>query len=160
MKTLVSKDVKKSLERNRIASLHLINMLPSSIRDHWRDKLFGSPTDKIVEIVMAHLMNGIATDSNGYDIESKEKKYEVKFAFISNILNKKGYPRREAKIANLKSKDCDLLVVCIDPDIPNSHNDYMRILHLPVEVWKEYWKSDAHSLSFGSQSKWYKNYRI
>lgn len=160
MRKITSKSVKASLERNRIASLHLIDMLPPRIRSYWRDKLFGSPTDKIAEIVMAYKLKGIATDSTGYDIELPRGKIEVKFSFIDNSLCKNGYPRRQASIANLKTKDCDLIVVCVDGDLQPTHDNYIRILHLPVTIWKQYWKSDAHSLSFGSQEKWYKNYRI
>jgi len=81
-------------------------------------------------------------------------------SFIDNSLCKNGYPRRQASITNLKTKGCDLIVVCVDGDLEPTHSNYIRILHLPVTIWKQYWKSDSHSLSFGSQDKWYKNYRI
>jgi len=160
MRKITSKSVKVSLERNRIASLHLINMLPPRIRSYWRDKLFGSPTDKIAEIVMAYKMKGIATDSTGYDIELPNGKIEVKFSFISNALNTSGSIRREAKIGNLKTKHCDLIVVCIDADVESTHKDYLQVLHLPVNIWKQYWTKDSRSLTFGPQHKWYKDYRI
>jgi hypothetical protein len=160
MRTITSESVKKSLERNRVASLHLINMLPPRHRAYWRDQLFGSPTDKIAEVVMAHMMKGIATDSDGYDILVKDVKLEVKFSFIDNSLCKKGYKRRQASIRNLKSKNCDLIIVCVDPDVPSTDSNYMNIFHLPVDVWKRYWKKNGGSMNFGCRKTWYKEYKV
>lgn len=163
MRKLASKSVEQDAERNRIASLHLLDLVKEkSLRDKLKQQLFGSPTDKIAEWITAYLTNTIVENGHGYDCMSKTgKKVETKFSFINKSLTSRGHPRCQAMVDNLASKDCDLFIFVVDSDLPTSHENYLRTLHIPRKVWKDKWKNNDGSMSFGSdQKKWYKDYQV
>ena len=117
--------------------------------------------NKLAEFVGAYLLGHKLVDANGYDTQKGNDKVEIKWSFLNRSLNADGNPHSQATFSNLSTKSCRLMVFVCDDYLPPSHKDHIRIFLFPVKVWKEYWKGNKGSMSFGSdQKKWYKEYRI
>ena len=156
---LATKEVIFRTDKTVVATKTLLSLVEHQpIRDYLK-KCMGVPVDKLAEYVGAYLLGHQLVDAVGFDTRKGNKKVEIKWSFLNRSPSKNGMPTARANMSNLKTKSCDLMVFVCDDELKPTDQNYIRIFLFPAKVWKQYWKNNKGSMSFGSdRHKWYDEY--
>ena len=138
----------------------LINLVPCKELQKDLRGLLGCPVDKMAEYVIASLTNSKVTNKHGSDFVRGNKKAEGKFAtvwFKPSKRQGKVYTYPVASINNLKTKNCDLLVLLRNPF---NNVEHLVLYKFPQNVWKQRWTGDGADITIGKKSNWTEKYKI
>jgi hypothetical protein len=154
----VSKQEQETIAGIRQQKQDLIAQMPNAQLRAILKQNFDLPLDKIAEIFTAMAKDYLVVNKDGYDFTTRSgrTKKEHKFSTLAHRKSRRSNSTSHtAKISNLLSKECDLIVLV-------DMGGYLKYFEFPLAVWKARWPNKQAQLSFSKHywKKWYSKYEV